>query len=130
VVDTKALLKGFGAAADVAGQIATDKAVNSRRQSKVATAADATAALAAQALAGRSDALRGEFNINDGQALAGIVLNDGSGEQDVPHDLGRIPFGAIVLQSNTSNVITCMSTDETYVRMKFNGVNTVNLWVF
>jgi hypothetical protein len=31
MVDTKALLKGFGAASDVAGQIATDKAVNARR---------------------------------------------------------------------------------------------------
>ena len=32
MADTKPLLKGFGALADVASQIATDKAVNSRRQ--------------------------------------------------------------------------------------------------
>lgn len=31
MVDTRALLKGFGKGADVAQQIATDKAVNSRR---------------------------------------------------------------------------------------------------
>jgi hypothetical protein len=81
VVDTKALLKGFGAAADVAGQIATDKAINSRRV--------------------RSNF--SQFDITNGQLIEDATVNLDS---EVPHQLGRTPSGAAILKADMPVVVT------------------------
>jgi hypothetical protein len=70
MADTRPLLKGFGALADVAGQIATDKAVNSRRQRP------------------------SNIDIASGVAVP-VTLR--SGIQWYPHGLGRTPVGALVM---------------------------------
>lgn len=67
MVDTKPLLKGLGAAADVVSQIATDKAVNSRR-------------------------LRpGSLDLSGAQLVERVLKG---GAQTVPHRLGRLPSAA------------------------------------
>jgi len=111
VVDTKPLLKGFGAAADVARQIATDKAVNSRRT--------------------RSNT----FDIAQGQLIEEYELT-GSAEHAqltyVPHSLGRVPKGVLVLKNNSSSFTTsCDCVDATIdtVKMRSQAFITVTLWV-
>lgn len=94
MVDTKPLLKGFGAAADVVGQIATDKAVNSRRV--------------------RSNFL--QFDITQGQLIEdGVVpvVTPPVTKVEVPHRLGRVPVGAIVLKSSDFNIHITEATERT-----------------
>ena len=124
MVDTKPLLKGFGAAADVVGQIATDKAVNSRRLT-------ATSSALAQSTTGVID-------ITNGQFIQGINLS-GSGATEVPHDLGRNTFGAIVVGASNANVpvhydATYAILNPTKASSKFqllhNGSIGVDVWLF
>lgn len=109
MVDTKPLFKGFGAAADVVGQIATDKAVNSRRT--------------------RSDFL--QFDITAGQLIQDHALT--AGITEVPHALGRIANGAIVLKENWSagavNDVVCVGTGSSTVSIRSTADNVVTLWV-
>lgn len=100
-IDTKPLLKGFGAAADVAGQIATDKAVNSRRV--------------------RSDFLR--FDLSNGQLLKDVT-SDANGQ--IAHGLKRIPEGAIVLKSE--NPVIVIDTNSTVITLDQPG-EKVTVWV-
>jgi hypothetical protein len=81
MVDTKPLLKGFGAVADVAGQIATDKAVNSRRV--------------------RSNF--SQFDLTNGQLIEDATVND---DGNVAHKLKQMPKGALVLKSDQAVVVT------------------------
>jgi len=132
VVDTKPLLKGFGATADVAGQIATDKAVNSRRQSKGATAAGAAAQIAAgltEQSAEEAGIRQGGVNIQDGELIRDHNMASGTPSR-VPHNLGRVPFGALAIYtSSSSTAILCDVLHEDYV--EFNTVSgTYSLWVF
>jgi hypothetical protein len=101
--DPKPLLKGFGAAADVAGQIATDKAVNSRRT--------------------RSDF--SQYDITKGQLLTDLTLE--TGEDIFPHSLGRVPTGAFVLKAGDSAV--CVSTTLDTVSIKGTAADIVTVWV-
>jgi hypothetical protein len=118
VVDPKPLLKGFGAAADVAGQIATDKAINSRRQSKGSTSEDA-----------RIEGLGGGVDITDGQLIENHDLSAGT-PYIVPHNLGRVPVGAIVLKQDVGTAAE-YAVDFTIdtIEMSSNSVR-VSLWVF
>ena len=84
---------GFGAAADVATQIATEKSINPRRQSAESGRVEETnLALAADAAA--AEALL--FHIEDGQLLEDVDLG-AAGVTAVPHTLGSVPTGAIIL---------------------------------
>ena len=74
MVDPKPLLKAFGAGADVIGQIATDKAINGRRQ-KSSTFV---------------------FDITDGVLLE-IALKNGAAWY--PVEMSRVPAGAVILKS-------------------------------
>jgi hypothetical protein len=87
MVDTKPLLKGFGAAVDVAGQIATDKAVNSRRV--------------------RSDF--SQFDITNGQLVEDATA-DALGK--VPHSLNRVPKGALILMSDPAALLTNVTRED------------------
>lgn len=106
MVDPTPLLKGFGAAADVAGQIATDKAINGRRKSPTDTRVDFT----------------------DGELLIDVYLE--GGPEPVQHNLGRIANGAIVTKNSTMDVVYCYGTSDTDVSMEANGPMTVDIWVF
>jgi hypothetical protein len=112
MVDTKPLLKGFGAAADVAGQIATDKAVNSRRT--------------------RSNF--SQVDITQGQLIEDAVLiTDTTGNSNkIPHQLNRVPHGAIIVEmsANASGNTHCRSTTENYVRIASSLPGTATIWVF
>lgn len=106
MVDTKPLLKGFGAAADVFGQIATDKAVNSRRQ--------------------RSSFL--QTDITNGQLIEDYTLT-AENQGVISHGLNRVPSGAIVIKQNIGNAIYCSGTTQDTLQMsETSGIVTV--WVF
>jgi len=126
LVDTKPLLKGFGAAAGVARQIATDKAVNSRRLSRVSSdiAQEERERLVA-------------FDVTDGQLIEDYLLDGTAPETrytDVPHALGRTPKGAWVLKvvdpgtSLTANC-QCVAVTATIVRMQHAENTVVTIWV-
>jgi len=101
MVDTKPLLKGFGALADVAGQIATDKAVNSRRT--------------------RSNF--SQFDITQGQLLENVTTDENA---KVTHALGRKPKGAIILFSSAP--LTVQALSETALTFDTAGV-VATMWV-
>lgn len=103
MVDTKPLLKGFGATADVAGQIATDKAVNSRRTRSSFT----------------------QFDIANGQLLEDVVPDPV--ELTVSHGLNRVPSGALVLKSSSPGNINFVSA--TSSALIFDATGTVTVWV-
>jgi len=102
VVDTKALLKGFGAAADVAGQIATDKAVNSRRVRSSFS----------------------QFDITNGQLIEDAVSDPDT--KSVPHGLNRVPKGALVLKASTGVVVEGVTRTEVILD---TASAEVTLWV-
>lgn len=135
--DPTPLLKTFGAAADVAGQIATDKAINGRRQSKGETDADAELQIAA-GLAEKSAAdaaeLAGGVSLQDGQLIEEHNMADtpdGAGtEGRVYHNLGRMPYGGFAIYTSSgSAAILCDVLHEEYV--EFNGQSgTYSVWIF
>lgn len=98
--DPKPLLKGFGAVADVATQIATDKAVNSRRT--------------------RSDF--SQFDITQGQLIENATLD---ATNSVAHALKRVPKGAIILSASTDLYVIGLSSSA----VTFSGAGTVTAWV-
>jgi hypothetical protein len=102
MVDTKPLLKGFGAAADVIGQIATDKAVNSRRTRSNFT----------------------QFDITNGQLVEDATTTDP--EKLVYHGLKRAPRGVIVLKSDQAVVV--VGTTDLSVELDVAGA-LVTLWI-
>jgi hypothetical protein len=112
MVDTKPLLKGFGAAADVAGQIATDKAVNSRRT--------------------RSNF--SQVDITQGQLIVdAVIVGDTTGALNrIPHKLNRNPSGAILVKMSAagSGETHCRSTTENDVTISSTVAGTATLWVF
>jgi hypothetical protein len=115
VVDTKPLLKGFGAAADVVGQIATDKAINSRRRSK--------------GTGNRISRLRGEIDITDGQLIEGWDLaTEPTGV--VPHNLGRVPIGVIVVKQDIGSAADYATGFSIDTITMHGATQTVSLWVF
>jgi hypothetical protein len=101
MVDTKPLLKGFGALTNVASQIATDKAVNSRRTRS-----------------GFS-----QFDITQGQLLENVKTDD---QSRIAHSLGKKPKGAIILFSAAPlSVVTLSDT-----HLTFDAPNvSATLWV-
>jgi len=124
VVDPTPLLKGFGAAADVVGQIATDKAINGRRKSPTTSKLDAEAEERATVEAGR-------LKISDGELLEDVALTDGGGTQSIPHTLGRRAIGAVVTKNSSTNAVYCGAVvEDTEVLMRFNGTMLVDIWVF
>jgi hypothetical protein len=133
--DPTPLLKGFGAAADVIGQIATDKAINGRRNSKGSTKADGDLAIlrgdfvrSEQDEAERAEILRGGVDITDGQLIEDHIMG---GSYQVPHELGRVPVGAIVIKRDPGGAAApvCTGTSADDITMNFNNV-TVSLWIF
>jgi hypothetical protein len=110
MVDTKPLLKGFGAAADVIGQIATDKAVNSRRT--------------------RSDFM--QFDIANGQLLLGKKLL-GTGDplaspSLLKHGLGREPTGVVILEPNPGGA-ECTSVTSADITVSGTLGELVTIWI-
>jgi len=135
--DPTPLLKTFGAAADVAGQIATDKAINGRRQSKGETDTDAELQIEA-GLAEKSaeDAaeLAGGVRIQDGQLIEDHDMSDtpdGPGtEGRVYHNLGRMPYGGFAIYtSDDGSAILCKTRHEEYVEFNKQS-NTYSVWIF
>ncbi len=105
MVDTKALLKGFGAGADVFGQIATDKAINSRRRTS------------------------STFDISDGVLMEDIALGPDN-PATVKHTLGRVPVGALVLKHDaTTGDVDCVGTSLETILIRQTGGVTATLWV-
>lgn len=102
MVDTKALLKGLGAGVDVVGQIATDKAVNARRRTRLT------------------------FDIRNGQLFENLV-HGGGGVQQFRHGLGRIPKGAQVLKA--TGPVYCASTTLNTFDMVADSQTTFSVWV-
>jgi hypothetical protein len=101
--NTKPLLKGFGAAANVAGQIATDKAVNSRRT--------------------RSNF--SQFDITKGQMISYTFP---AGPEEVPHQLGRKPSSVFIAEPNPDDV-SCTATSATSVTLDGPPGASVSVWV-
>lgn len=106
MVDTKALLKGFGATANVFGQLATDKAVNSRR---------------------RRPASYSRFDITDGQLVTSVIPQTGT-PYTVSHQLGRVP-SAVFLGQPTN--VTLGPATATTIPITGGGDpgDTITLWV-
>jgi hypothetical protein len=123
MVDTRPLLKGFGAAADVIGQIATDKAVNSRRLTSISSAIGLAKDRAAESAA--------DSAILYGQLVGSVDLATTTPLGYVDHSLGRTPVGAIVVLvlGIGNNERHCIAVSDTQVRM--NGeTGVVTVWVF
>jgi hypothetical protein len=126
--DPTPLLKVFGATADVAGQIATDKAINGRRRSKGETATDALQSLTAQ---GSED---GSVRIEDGQLFVDFDLSEPAVPGTIAHDLGRTPVGAIVVKQDAGEHIYCSSVGPDAIGMSTDSgaatTGIVTVWVF
>ena len=105
MVDTKPLLKFLGAGANVATQIATDKAVSSRRQTN------------------------STFEMNKGSLLEGKkILMGVQKPQSFTHGLGRIPRAVFVSQPSDPSV-EVVSYDATNVLMDGTDGVAFTLWV-
>ena len=102
MVDTKPLLKGLGAGANVFAQIATDKAVNARRRTS------------------------STFDLTDGQIISDI---DVSVAMDVPHSLNRVPAGIVVLKSSPASQVSCTATTLKTVQIVATPPAIVTVWV-
>jgi hypothetical protein len=127
MVDTRPLLKGFGAAADVIGQIATDKAVNSRRLTPISAAIEqAKNSVVEGAVAGSA--------ILDGQLIEdATIVDDTTGVLNkIPHNLNRVPSGAILVKmsATASGETHCRSTTVNDVTIASSVPGTATLWVF
>ena len=132
MVDPTPLLKGFGAAANVASQIATDKAINGRRQSKGETAADADQQIAggfAAQDAAEAAELQGGVEIQNGQLIKNHNMATAPAGR-VPHSLGRIPNGGFAIFGSVgSSAILCNILHEDYVEFNTSS-GTYTLWIF
>ena len=122
MVDPKPLLKGFGAAVDVAGQIATDKAINGRRQTSVSSQIE------------RDEEASLSDNLSDGELIENYALADGTNQTTVPHSLGRVPRGAVVMLADYSDqdiAIRCIAVSASNVTILHSNVSpgSVTLWV-
>lgn len=102
MVDTRPLFKGFGTAADVVRQIATDKAVNSRR------------------IRSRFP----KFDPTQGELLHNVTT---SATGTLPHSLGRVPNGAVALHCASGPTI-CEGVSSTEVVMDRNNA-LMTVWV-
>lgn len=107
MVDTRPLMKGFGAAADVVGQIATDKAVSNRRvRSRFS-----------------------KFDPTQGELLHNVTTSDSA--SPVPgtlqHSLGRVPYGAVVLHC-ADGLTVCTAVSSTGIVMDRNDTQ-MTVWV-
>ena len=118
MVDPKPLLKMFGSGVDAIAQIATDKAVNARRQTSTTSGINAANARRA-----------GGVNISEGELIVDVALEIGN-ENEVPHSLGREAFGALVIKNSNAFVAVCVGTSASSVTMDAVGSTTVTLWVF
>jgi F0F1-type ATP synthase assembly protein I len=126
MVDTRPLLKGFGAAADVIGQIATDKAVNSRRLTSISSTIEQTKDRAVESVAAIADSA-----ILYGELVSNVDLATTTPLGYVDHSLGRTPVGAIVVLvlGIGNNERHCIAVSDTQVQM--NGEDgVVTVWVF
>ena len=102
MVDPKPLLKLFGEGASVVTQIATDTSTNARRQTS------------------------SSFDPTIGQLIEDYMVGtDGV----VPHSLGRLPKGAIVLRSYPEGNVTCSGFTVSEVFLSLSAATTVTLWV-
>ena len=100
------LLKTFGAGAAVAQQLATDKAL--RRKS--------------------TGVIRG-FDMADGELIKDASLGATS-PTEVPHNLGRVPEGAVVLKVSDLWEVACTATSLSSVTIRHSAPDiTVTLWV-
>jgi hypothetical protein len=106
---------GFGAAADVATQIATEKSINPRRQSAESSR-----------LTQQSASLAGSFDITDGELIEDVVV---AGLVAVPHNLGRVPTGAFVILASGIEAVVCLVTTASEVTLGASGTVTVTIWV-
>jgi hypothetical protein len=123
MVDTKPLLMGFGATADVATQIATDKAINSRRQSAESSRLSFLATRAA-AEAGEPE----PYDISQGELIEGTL--DPASPTTFTHSLGRTPNGAIVLVVGGTQHAYCIGVSPTEVVIAHSDPSvSITLWV-
>lgn len=102
MVDTRALLKTFGEGVDSIAQIATDKAVNARRQTV------------------------SSFDITRGQLLENITL---PATNPIPHSLGRVPKGALLLLSTGGVEVFCTKATVSTVTLTAPSSTTATVWV-
>lgn len=131
MVDTKPLLKGFGAAADVAGQIATDKAVNGRRATDITSGLVISAAELASTNAGYTSRVRTSVNPANGQIVQNVETE--TPLTTVDHDLGRIPDGAYVIGSDTFGIFIFDkgTADSSTFKINTSTVGAfIDIWVF
>jgi CobQ-like glutamine amidotransferase family enzyme len=115
------LLKTFGVGVDVAQQLATDKAL--RRK-----ATGSTAAVVTDAITGEVAGLQDVVSALQGQVVEGITIIDG--DTVVPHTLGRVPAGAIViLFDDTTGTIMCSATAIDNVTISSSAEGTATVWI-
>jgi hypothetical protein len=129
--DPKPLLKGFGAAADVAGQIATDKAVNSRRLTDISSRLVSEAGDLASINSGYTSGVRASANPSNGELLTGVPI--ATILEEVEHNLGRTPYGAMIIGSSAVTEILFKigtATPTTFEVMSTATGITVDIWVF
>jgi hypothetical protein len=133
MVDTKPLLKGFGAGADVVGQIATDKAVNARRQTNISSEIALSASATAFDNSEYTSALRAsDSNPTNGELALSIETN--VSPKAVEHGLGRIPSGAFIIGTDAAGewarfLRGAATTTEFSVISAGTGA-IVDMWVF
>lgn len=125
---TRPLLKAFGDLALNAAEVATDNAINERRDSRVTTALNAASAIAESLDGIRRDELAGGLDITDGQLLSDVDLGALTVPGTIDHTLGRVPVGAIIVKSDSDNRYCQGVTATTVVMNAASG--TVTVWIF
>jgi hypothetical protein len=116
------LLKTFGVGVDVAQQLATDKAL--RRKPSAADVADVT-----NEVTGDVTSLQDAVAELQGQVVTGVAI--GTPTTDVPHTLGRIPAGAIVIlfDGGTGGETHCSEVTIDKVVIASSWVGTATVWI-
>ena len=64
----------------------------------------------------------------NGNRLTGIVVT--TSEISIPHKLGRMPLGYIIIKQNASAIIWYTLIDEKFLRLDSSATVTIDLWVF
>jgi hypothetical protein len=116
------LLRTFGKDANVSQQFATDKAL--RRKASAADVADV-----ANEVTGDVTSLQDAVTELQGQVVTGVACIDGN--VDVPHTLGRIPAGAIVIlfDGGTGGETHCSEVTIDKVVIASSWVGTATVWI-
>ncbi|NNL17305.1 MAG: hypothetical protein HKP37_01055 [Boseongicola sp.] len=75
---------------------------------------------------GQISTIQGTLANLQGEVVSAVL----TGADDVvPHTLGRIPGGAIVIQSDNNTLFACINTSENDVTMRSGGAANVVIWI-